>query len=155
MNWSNQAANIIQKLRLIFLLLSISGIVKARGNTFRKYEYEYKLYLPYSLLWIGEKNLTGTFKNHLSRNSKQQSFLKIYSFTGTFKGFCQNIPELLFREVHLSVTPFSDKFMVIFRNIVIIFLGRITPNYTFLWHRCWNRSFTNLKQLIFTWKDGN
>ena len=31
--------------------------------------------------------------------------LKIYLFTGTFKGFCCYIPELLMREKHLPVTP--------------------------------------------------
>ena len=36
------------KLRLIFLTLSISGIVKAGRNTLCKYEYEYQTFLPYS-----------------------------------------------------------------------------------------------------------
>ena len=39
--WSNQAANVIQKLRVIFPSLSISGIVKTGNNNFYKYEYEY------------------------------------------------------------------------------------------------------------------
>ena len=43
MNWPNKAANIIPKLRLIYLSLSISGIIKAGSNTFYKYEYEYKI----------------------------------------------------------------------------------------------------------------
>ena len=30
--WANQAVNVIKKIRLIFLLLSISGIVKAGSN---------------------------------------------------------------------------------------------------------------------------
>ena len=38
-----EVANVIQKLRLIFLSLSISGIVKAGSNTFYKYEYKYKI----------------------------------------------------------------------------------------------------------------
>ena len=42
-SWSNRAINIIQKLRLIFLSLTISGIVKAESNTFYKYEYEYTI----------------------------------------------------------------------------------------------------------------
>ena len=37
-----QEINVIQKLRLIFLSLSISGKVKAGSNTFYKYKYEYK-----------------------------------------------------------------------------------------------------------------
>ena len=40
-------ANVIQNLRLIFLLLSISGTVKAESNSFYKYEYEYKLCVLY------------------------------------------------------------------------------------------------------------
>ena len=40
MNCSNQAANVIQNLRLIFISLSITGIAKAEINTFYKYEYE-------------------------------------------------------------------------------------------------------------------
>ena len=63
-------------------------------------------------------------------------------------------------------TPFSNaclKFMVIFHKIVIVFLGRNTPNNKFLnvtsketnkvmWHYCWNPSIINMEQLIFTWK---
>ena len=30
--WSNQVANVIQKLRLVFLLFFISGIIKIRSN---------------------------------------------------------------------------------------------------------------------------
>ena len=58
------------------------------------------------------------------------------------------------------ITPFSDLF---FCEIVIIFLGRNTPNNMFLdvknketkkvmWHRCWSPSIMNIEQLIFTWK---
>ena len=38
--WSNQVANVIQKLRLVFLSLFASGIIKIRSNTFYKYEYK-------------------------------------------------------------------------------------------------------------------
>ena len=38
-------ANVFQNIELIFLLLSISGIVKAGINTFYKYECEYKICL--------------------------------------------------------------------------------------------------------------
>ena len=31
----------------MFVSLSISGIVKAGRNTFHKYEYEYKICMPY------------------------------------------------------------------------------------------------------------
>ena len=44
-NWPIQVANVIQNLRLIFLLLSISGIAIAGSNTFYKYEYEYVCYI--------------------------------------------------------------------------------------------------------------
>ena len=43
----NIGSNVIQKLRLIFLSLSISGIVKAGSNTFYKYEYKYKICVLY------------------------------------------------------------------------------------------------------------
>ena len=46
MNWTNQVANVILKLRLI-LSLSISGIVKTGRNTFYKFEYKHKICLPY------------------------------------------------------------------------------------------------------------
>ena len=63
-------------------------------------------------------------------------------------------------------TPFSDtclKLTAIFLKIVIIFLGRNTPNNKFLdvanketkkvtWHGCWSPSSMSLEQLIFTWK---
>ena len=42
-----KVANIIQKLRLIFLSLSISGTVKGGSNTFYKYEYKYKICVLY------------------------------------------------------------------------------------------------------------
>ena len=35
-NWLNQAANVIQKLKLIFLMLSISGTEIAGGTIFYK-----------------------------------------------------------------------------------------------------------------------
>ena len=41
--WSNQAVNVIQKLRVIFLSLSIPGIAKKGNNTFYKYECEYTI----------------------------------------------------------------------------------------------------------------
>ena len=37
---NNQAANVIEKLRLIFVSLSISGIVKVGGDTLYKYEFK-------------------------------------------------------------------------------------------------------------------
>ena len=46
-NWSNQAANVTKNLGIIFLLLSISGIVKAGSTTFYKYEYEYTICVLY------------------------------------------------------------------------------------------------------------
>ena len=63
-------------------------------------------------------------------------------------------------------TPFSGtclKFTTIFCEIVIIFLGRNTPNNKFLdvtiketknfiWHPYWSPSIMNMQQLIFTWK---
>ena len=39
--WSNEAANVIEKLRVVFPSLSILGIVKTGSNNFYKYEYEY------------------------------------------------------------------------------------------------------------------
>ena len=36
-------AKCIQKFRLVFLTLFISGIVKPGGNAFYKYEYEYTI----------------------------------------------------------------------------------------------------------------
>ena len=78
LNWTNQAANVIQKLILIFLLLSLSGIVKAGSNTFYKYEYEYEicaLIKPKQASvnrWVDKqvkKNHTGNLKNHLWSSS--------------------------------------------------------------------------------------
>ena len=40
-------ANVIQNLRIIFLSLSISEIVKAGSNTIYKYEYEYTICVLY------------------------------------------------------------------------------------------------------------
>ena len=42
-----QSSKCNQKLRLIFLSLSISGIVKAASNTFYKCEYEHKIRVLY------------------------------------------------------------------------------------------------------------
>ena len=58
------------------------------------------------LLQIGEKNPTGNLKSHLHVKNFTCSkvFEKSNFFTDTFKGFCRTIPELLLREVHLSVT---------------------------------------------------
>ena len=48
-NWSNQAANAIQTKYLFFFCFPSEGIVKTGRNTFYKYEYEYKVCLPYML----------------------------------------------------------------------------------------------------------
>ena len=48
MNWTNQAADVILKLRLI-LSLFISGVVKTGRNAFYKFEYEHKICLPYMM----------------------------------------------------------------------------------------------------------
>ena len=51
MKWSNQAANVIEKLRLILILMYISWI---------EYEYEYKMFAIFDsniFLYIGKKNL--------------------------------------------------------------------------------------------------
>ena len=80
----------------------------------------------------------------------------------TLKRFCRNIQECLPERS----TPFSDtclKFTAIFCEVVIIFLGRNTPNNKFLdvtnketknvmWRRCRSPYIMNLEQLIFTWK---
>ena len=67
-NWSNQAANVIQHLlRLNFLSLSISLTEKAESNAFYKYEYEYTICMLYKTL---EKNPTGNLKNHFWRSSR-------------------------------------------------------------------------------------
>ena len=44
---NNQATNVIQKLRLTFVSLSISGIVKAGRDTLCKYEYSLHIYRKY------------------------------------------------------------------------------------------------------------
>ena len=47
-NWSNQAADVIQRLSIAFMYpFSISGIVKAGTNTFHKYGYECKICVLY------------------------------------------------------------------------------------------------------------
>ena len=47
-NWSNEAANVIQNPKHSFILsLFISGIVKVESNTFYKYEYEYTICVIY------------------------------------------------------------------------------------------------------------
>ena len=47
------------------------------------------------------EKFTGNLKSYLWRSSNVVNF---NFFIGTFKGFCQNIPEVLLRESHLSVT---------------------------------------------------
>ena len=59
-------ADVIQKLRLIFLSLYISGIVKTGRNVFYKCDYEYKICLPYIIQTCFSKQvikiLLGTLK---------------------------------------------------------------------------------------------
>ena len=91
-----------------------------------------------------------------------KGFLKIQLFHRYFKKILPKHSRMLTERS----TPFSDtclKFTGIFCEIVIIFLGRNTPNNTFLdvtnkatkkvmWHCCWSPSIMNIEQLIFTWK---
>ena len=83
--------------------------MKMGRNTFLKYKQERKICLPYMIQTgfckIGEKNLIENFKSHLRRSSCVANCFKRFNFfTGTFNGFCHNIPELALRDVQLSVT---------------------------------------------------
>ena len=91
-----------------------------------------------------------------------KGFLKIQLFHRYFEKILPKHSRMLTERS----TPFSDtclKFTAIFCEIVIIFLGRNTPNNKFLdvtnketkkvtWRRCWSPSTVNLDQLIFTRK---
>ena len=52
-------------------------------------------------------------------------------FTGTFKGFCRNIPELLLREIHLSMT-LARNVWLFFVRLYYFFLVEIKPDNKFL-----------------------
>ena len=70
-------------------------------------------------LWVGEKKFTGNLLWNSSIVGK--FFLRFNFFTGTFKGFYWNIPELLLRKARLSVTLAWN---LQFFFVAIIFLGR-------------------------------
>ena len=76
---------------------------------------------------MDEKNFAGNLKSLLWRISSNL----FNFFTVTFKGFCRNNPERLLRQVHLSAI-LAWNIGLFFGKIVIIFLGRDTPNNAFL-----------------------
>ena len=76
----------MQKLRLIFLLLFISGIIKVESDTIYKYEYEYTIceyvcYIRHEQAsvnrWIGKqvkKNPPGNLKNEKKVHVQERFF---------------------------------------------------------------------------------